>query len=570
MEDGGWLLAHLWLVLLLLAPARCICPSKCTCRDEALVASCVKAGLEFVPIQLNPDVQVIELRENRIGNVDYTLTFYSSLQKLDVSFNKIASLKSNNFEHQGKLVSLNASHNQISALGKDAFRGLKKLRILDLSHNNISVLDSGAFRDTIDLQSVDLSYNAITSFADPTIFKHVSALRVLHLHHNEILDVPSVLIKNLPSPCMLETISLDFNLIEIVEDKAFPPPCSHSLTTVTLGSNVIKDIEKSAFNSLNNLSSIDLSFNNLTFIPTMQLSKLSRLRELDLSGNRFSEIRPVAFQSLFQLRVLTLSKLPHLERVDTRAFVDNIRLETLYMDENKFLTRIPSRLFHGNPQLMHVSLRGNSLTTTSASNFPLDKLRSLDLSGNPLHCNCSLDWLWKLVQMEVKNSEMNSTPRNESNDENSTQLRLIVRNLKCAEPEILRDKEMSDIPESTVRCETTLMAVAVVSLLLIAVFVSACLGLLLFRDCKLCRRPGKQEADPCATDTRRLATGLRPANGPPPILMLMPDKHYRDAIMTGYNDTKVIEPWMNGGEQAAEDCAMVSRIGKPAPQIAYV
>lgn len=538
------------------------------------MASCVAAGLEVVPIQLNPDIEVIDLRGNRIANVDYTLTFYTNLRKLDVSVNRVVSFKSRNFENQGKLLSLNTSFNQISALSKDAFFGLKLLRHLDLSHNNISFIDSGAFRDTKDLQSIDLSHNSLTSFPDPTIFKHISALTTLHLHHNDILDVPSDLLKNLPPPCVLETLSLSFNLIEVIDEKSFPPPCSHNIKTLTLGSNVINDIEKSAFNSLANLLVIDLSFNNFTYIPTMQLSKLSKLRELDLSGNRFTEIKAVAFQSLFQLRVLTLSKLMHLIRIDTRSFVDNIRLETLYLDENEGLTRIPHRIFHGNPKLMHISLRGNALTTADASHFPLDKLRSLDLSGNPLQCNCSLHWLWKLVKMESEIIESTAIPLNNS-EETEPQLRLIVRNLRCAGPEDLSGRLVSDIPESTVRCETTWMTVLIVSILVLGLFVAICLILLSFgNDRGICssRRSGKQEADPTEGETRRLASGLHPVGSPQPILMLMPDKHYRDSIMSGYlkseEDVKAVEPWMNGPQPQNEYTVETNR--KKKPHIVYV
>lgn len=563
----------MWLVLLLLVPARCICPSKCTCRDEALVASCVGAGLEVVPIQLNPDVEVIELQENRIANVDYTLTFYTSLRKFDVSNNKINSLKALNFESQGKLLSLNASVNNITTLSKDTFKGLKLLRHLDLSHNNIDNIEPGSFHDTADLQTVNLSHNKITSFSDPTVFKSVTSLRVLNLHNNEILDVPSALIKNLPHPCVLETLTLSNNLIETIEDKSFPTPCSHSVRTLTLGSNVIKDIEKASFNTLLNLDLIDLSFNNLTYIPTMQLSKLSKLKELDLSGNRFTEVRPVAFQSLFQLRTLRLNRLWHLNKIDTRAFVDNIRLETLNMDENEGLARIPARIFHGNPQLVHVSLRGDSLTTADVSHFPLDRLRSLDLTGNPLHCNCSLHWLWTLVQMETKLADPTPAPANDTSESPEVQLRVAVRNLRCEAPESLRGKLLTDIPESTVRCETTWMTVAIITAIVLALFGATCVVLLLFgSERKLCgcRRPGKQEADPAAADTRRLAAGIHAPSGPPPILMLMPDKHYRDAIMSEYmkagEDTKVVEPWM---DPPANDFGLDSNQTKK-PHIVYV
>ncbi|CAB0004610.1 unnamed protein product [Nesidiocoris tenuis] len=452
-----WQWLHLALVALvifsLLSPATSICPSRCSCRDETLAASCVDAGLEVVPIQLNPDVQVIRLSGNRIANVHYTLSFYTSLRVLDVSQNKISSIGAKNFEAQSKLEHLNISFNIISTLGKDAFRGLRALKVLDLSHNQIETVERGSFKDSNAVQLIDLSHNRITSFEDPTVFKDITTLQTLKLNHNQIIDVPSLLLKNIPGPCALETLTLNDNLIEVIEDRSFPAPCSASLKVLTLGSNVIKEIEKSGFNTLHSLSSLDLSYNNLTYIPTQQLSKLNLLSYLDLSGNTFHSVKPVAFQSLFQLSKLKISRLPHLNWVDSRAFVDNIKLDTIHIDENPELHRMPTRIFHGNPHLSHVSLRDNSLTTVDVSHFPLDRLRSLDLSGNPFNCNCSLHWLWKLAQAEsqlpLRDNFLNQG--NETGPDIQPQLRIVVKNLKCASPESLADHLLIEIPESTVR-----------------------------------------------------------------------------------------------------------------------
>lgn len=49
---------------------------------------------------------------------------------------------------------------------------------------------------------------------------------------------------------------------------------------------------------------------------------------------------------------------------------------------------------------MDVSMRGNGLKTLDAVQFPLDQLRRLQLADNPLECNCSLLWLWRLVNEE--------------------------------------------------------------------------------------------------------------------------------------------------------------------------
>ncbi|KAK9506927.1 hypothetical protein O3M35_008775 [Rhynocoris fuscipes] len=530
-----------------------MCPSMCTCSDETLVTSCIRKGLDIVPIQLNPAVEVIILSNNKIAKVEYELAFYINLRHLDFSVNKIQSLGSKRFEMLNKLEFLNVSYNSINILGKNVFKGLTSLRVLDLSHNNIELIEHGSFKDTTDLQNIDLSYNNITSFEDPSIFKAITSLKVLNLHGNQIIDVPSALLKHLPPPCVLQTLTLSENLIEIIEDKSFPAPCSYSLKILSLSDNIINDIEKSAFNLLHNLTKLDLSSNNLTFVPTQQLSKLNHLTELDLSGNRFTIVKPVAFQSLFRLKTLKLSKMPHMNWVDSRAFVDNIRLESVFIEDNPKMIRIPTRIFHGNPHLSYVSLKGNSLVTLDVSHFPLDRLRYLDLSGNPLHCNCSLHWLWTLAQLETKIAMYEPTTASPS-----------IRNLICASPESLKDQLITNIDESTVSCETTWLTVAIITALVLALFGATCVALLLFgsetrKQC-WCKRNG------------RLAAGLHAPSGPPPILMLMPDKHYREAILNSYMksdpDMKLVEPWLNG--ETRENEYTVDSAPSNKPHIVYV
>lgn len=82
------------------------------------------------------------------------------------------------------------------------------------------------------------------------------------------------------------------------------------------------------------------------------------------------------------------------------AFVDNTFLTRLSMDNNPGVTELPPRLFHGNPNLDDISMRGNGFTTLDSAQFPLDRLTRLQLSENPFTCNCSLLWLWRLMQEE--------------------------------------------------------------------------------------------------------------------------------------------------------------------------
>lgn len=77
--------------------------------------------------------------------------------------------------------------------------------------------------------------------------------------------------------------------------------------------------------------------------------------------------------------------------------MDNTFLQTISLDNNPSFADVPAKLFHGNPNLVEISMRENDLRTLDAAQFPLDRLQRLYLAGNPLECNCSLLWLWRLT-----------------------------------------------------------------------------------------------------------------------------------------------------------------------------
>jgi Leucine-rich repeat (LRR) protein len=230
---------------------------------------------------------------------------------------------------------------------------------------------------------------------DPSECSSLRNLRTLQLNANHIVTPPSTCLSQLSS---LQHLGLADNLIAAVTEDAFPPAL-RDIVSLHLQGNQIANLAPGSFDNLSSLQILDLSDNNLTYVPSIALAKLSRtLVELDLSGNPIVHVGPVAFQSLFELRRLRLSRLTELLRVEQRAFVDNIRLEEIELELCPQLKRIPGRLFHGNPLLTRVSLRGNALQTLNAADLPLGQLRIIALADNPLRCNCSLLWLWRLAR----------------------------------------------------------------------------------------------------------------------------------------------------------------------------
>lgn len=479
------------------AAARTLCPARCACDDALRAASCANASLEIVPIQLNPEATHINLTRNSINNLLYTFNFYTQLTVLDISYNKIQDLGSKNFENNLEMIHLNLSHNSLKVLDEETFIGLKRLLDLDLSDNEISSMHAQTFKDLSVLERLDLSNNRLVSF-EPDSFEPLSSLKILSLKNNSILDIPSA---NLIYVVRLEYLDLSENLIQQVSKHGIP--YLKELKHLDLNRNIIESVDQLGFHNLPSLRHLDLSDNNMTAVPTSALAKLSNLTHLYLSGNFIQNVTALSFQSLFHLRHLHLSRLYDLEKIDSRAFVDNINLQKIWMNENVKVREVPPRLFHGNPKLTHIYMKNNALETLEASHFPIDSLQELEISGNPFVCNCSLLWLWKLgMECEVSSRETGNV---------SAILKIDYESVKCAAPEHLKGVLFVQIPESEFGCSNGWVIVAVV-VLTVSIVISIVGGVLYFmgplKKCKGDKSKQVMSSVMLNGDVSKLSNGL--------------------------------------------------------------
>lgn len=432
------------------ATARTLCPARCACDDALRTASCANAGLEIVPIQLNPEANYINLSHNAIDNLLYAFTFYTQLTVLDISYNRLTELGSKNFENNIEMTHLNLTDNFLKRLDKDTFVGLKRLVDLDLSNNQLADINMQTFQDLTVLERLDLSGNKLVSFQKGT-FEPLTSLKILSLRNNSIMDLPTL---NFAFMVRLEYLDLSLNLVEDIPRHGIP--YLKELKYLDFNSNVIGNLDQLGLHNLPSLRHLDLSNNNMTSIPTSALAKLSNLTHLYLSGNFFQNVTALSFQSLFHLKHLHLSRLFELEKIDSRAFVDNINLQKIWMNENIKVREVPPRLFHGNPKLTHIYMRNNALETLEAAHFPIDRLQELEISGNPFVCNCSLLWLWKLgIESEINSRKSKNT---------STILKIDYEDVKCIAPENLKGVLFVMIPESEFGCSSGWVVVAIVVL----------------------------------------------------------------------------------------------------------
>lgn len=384
-------LIYLAGVLAASAQAIAFCPTGCTCNDETLVVQCEKSKLDVLPITLNPSIQRLVLRNNKIKTVDSAFQFYGELQYVDLSYNHMVSIPTKSFDNQKKLQELHLNNNKISVINNRTFQGLKTLTVLNLRENFLEELSKGLFAVIPQLEELNLGQNRISRI-DPQAFDGLVSLRVLYLDDNLLSTVPTSSLSLLGS---LAELHVGLNAFTYLPDDSFEG--LDKLAILDVRGAGLFNISDNAFRGLTGLRSLNLADNRLRIVPTKQLSDLGRLEDLTIGQNDFVAIEEESFKGLANLRKLDITGATHLQTIERGAFRDNMNLETIILSNNRKLDTIEEGALGGLPNLRHLVMKENAFTTLSESMLSWNELRVLELSDNPLHCSCNLLWLVNLL-----------------------------------------------------------------------------------------------------------------------------------------------------------------------------
>uniref|UniRef100_A0AAG5DQL6 LRRCT domain-containing protein n=1 Tax=Anopheles atroparvus TaxID=41427 RepID=A0AAG5DQL6_ANOAO len=413
------------------------CPLGCQCDDDTLVVTCGEGQLDVLPIVLNPSIQRLVIKNNKIKTIDSSMQFYAELTFLDLSYNHLFNIPQHTFKYQKKLTELHLNHNKVGSVSNITFVGLVSLTILNLRGNFLDELTEGVFSVVPKLEELNLGQNRIAKI-DPKAFAGLTNLKVLYLDDNTISTVPSPALVPLKS---LAELYLGLNSFSSIPKEAFA--MLSGLSRLDLKGAALVNVTRDSFHGLERLRTLDLSDNRLNHIPTTELAPLDRLEQLALGQNDFDSIPPGAFAGLSNLRLLDISGSLRLNRIESGAFEANANLEEIVIASNKALTDIQEGALSGLPHLRRIVLKDNALTTLTDGMLSWNELVELDLSENPILCDCQILWLRNLL---VSKSNASSTLAG-SAPAPINQIPVV-----CAAPDRLREQVLQNLSPELLGC----------------------------------------------------------------------------------------------------------------------
>ncbi|XP_029932837.1 leucine-rich repeat and fibronectin type-III domain-containing protein 4 [Myripristis murdjan] len=214
------------------------------------------------------------------------------------------------------------------------------------------------------------------------------------------------------------------------------------LVDLTLSRNTIHLIRPMAFADLESLRSLHLDGNRLTTLGPRDLAGLVNLQHLIVNNNQLVKVSAQAFDDfLVTLEDLDMSY-NNLRRVPWESIQNMASLHTLNLDHN-LIDHIAEGVFGELYKLARLDMTSNRLRTLppdplfarsqtgAISPTPYNAVISLNFGGNPLHCNCELLWLRRLIR----------------GDDMET----------CATPAHLAGRYFWSIPEEEFTCEPPLI-----------------------------------------------------------------------------------------------------------------
>ncbi|CAI5785511.1 leucine-rich repeats and immunoglobulin-like domains protein 3 [Podarcis lilfordi] len=352
------------------------CPAlPCRCRGELL--DCSRLKLSRVPEPLPDWVMQLDLSHNKLSSIKpSSLSHLGKLREIKLNSNEFEAIP-NLGPVSANITLLTLTSNKITDILPEDLKPFQSLETLDLSNNNISVLKAESFPSLM-LKYIHINNNRIIAMEPGTFDNLSSTLQVLKLNRNRISAIPQKMFK-LPH---LQHLEMNRNKIKKIDGLTFQG--LPSLKSLRIQRNGLARLMDGAFWGLSSMEILQLDHNNLTEITKGWLYGLLMLQQLHLSQNAISRISPDAWEFCQKLSELDLTY-NHLTRLEDSSFVGLSLLVRLNVGNNR-VSYIADCAFRGLSSLQTLDLKNNEISWTiedmNGAFSGLDKLRWLLLQGN--------------------------------------------------------------------------------------------------------------------------------------------------------------------------------------------
>lgn len=324
-------------------------------------------------------------------------------------------LSSNIFSQMKKLESLTLKSCNLQLIENNAFNFItKQLRYLYLDYNKLDKNIFNEINQLISLEKLSLSHNLIDEINLKDLNKN---LQILNLQNN--LLTSDFISGSIPN--QLKELILDFNSIDRLKKIFFSS--NNSLEIFSIQNNNFLLTNSNQFQYLTKLKKLNLARNNIKIIPKNFFHFTPVLEDLNLDRNPLSILSIHTFSGLeYSLINISLQSCS-LTSKSLIAFTILENLQRLKLQSNFLIEILPENLFSLMKNLISIDLQRNQLTKIP-SEFPLSlrelelgnnhlknflfnnqtllQLNILDLTSNPLQCDCQIKSLyyWLLTHFQ--------------------------------------------------------------------------------------------------------------------------------------------------------------------------
>jgi Leucine-rich repeat (LRR) protein len=406
---------------------------------------------------------LINLRSLKLINLNLTVmrndTFvkYRKLEELSIVKSNLKTIESDAFRSLNQLRALHIDQNQVNdQIWPVLARDLTQLETLTLSQNNVQSLRGNFLLDK--LKVFDLSSNGL-QLIEKNFFVNLTRLEKLSLQNNELNSLQLTFLTLLK---FLKELNLDFNRLTFLPENLFI--WNQYLSYLSLQGNDLNSLTNKSFRGLSRLTYMNLARNRLQFHSNQQpFQHLNNLEVLNLDRNTQMNLSKATFNGLdetlieLSLQNCNLTKLSsitnpfggfrHLQRLKLSSnqlydlpenLLDNSQQSLISIDlqRNRFRS-IPKLFAHpaNTSKFTDIDLSSNQICTLTRHDLAqYMNLKTIGLTGNPLHCNCHLRWL---KQWLVKNYDYD-----------------LMKFLQwtCTTPAYLTGKQLTIIDEQDMTC----------------------------------------------------------------------------------------------------------------------